>query len=409
MGARCLLQPCIESWRRLTVRLEEVIAAIPFEDHHVHAPFRENSPLSIDDFRRPFTESPFDGTWKQHVSSQLGYRWMLSMLADLLGVEADEAEVVRERSTHAVLEYHRLLAEDVNLGASYADDLFASGECYDISEWSQLLGGRTVHRVLRIETFVEHGYATCESLDDTLQRLTSRIETAKQGGIISLKSIAGYRTGLDIQPPSTAQRSAAARAYLDLREASLKGGSGRIANKDLVDTLVWSALEASIPAQLPMQFHVAVGDDDIVMTANDPTLMRSLLSHEPFRSVPIVLLHCYPYHRQAGYLASIYPNVYVDLGLTIPLVGPGAANVLRETLELTPVSQLLASTDGHMTPEFQWFGVRVWRWAVKKLLDDYLTDGVIASDDTGWIATAILNGNARRIYRAETYAGMESA
>ena len=382
----------------MTGRLEDLIAAIPFEDHHVHAPFRERHPLSVDKFRRPFTESSFDGTWKRHVSSQLGYRWMLRMLAELLGVEPDEAVVVRERSRHDVAGYHRMLADDVNLGASYADDLFASGECYDISEWSQLLGGRTVHRVLRIETFVEHGYITCETLDDALQRLGARIETADQDGIVSLKSIAGYRTGLCIQPPSADQRSAAARAYLDLRAAALTGGSGRIAIKVLVDTLVWSALEASIPASLPMQFHVALGDDDIVMTANDPTLMRALFSHEPFRNLPLVLLHCYPYHRQAGYLASIYPNVYVDLGLTIPMVGPGAANVLKETLELTPVSQLLASTDGHMTPEFQWFGVRVWRWAIEKLLEDYLSDGVIALENTEPIATAMLNGNARRIY-----------
>jgi uncharacterized protein len=383
----------------LTGKLTDLIAAIPFDDHHVHAPFRKDGELSVDEFRRPFTESSYEGTWKQHLPSQIGYSWMLRMLAELLGVEPDETIVLRERSEYATAGYHRMLADAVNLGTSYADDLFASGECYDISEWSQLLGGRTVHRVLRIETFVEQGYASCETLEDALHRLVTRIETADQGGIVSLKSIAGYRTGLEFQQPSARQHSVAASAYRALRENSLNGGSGRIAHKALVDTLVWRALEASIPASLPMQFHVALGDDDIVMTSNDPTLMRALFSHEPFRNLPLVLLHCYPYHRQAGYLASIYPNVYVDLGLTIPMVGPGSVNILKETLELTPVSQLLASTDGHMTPEFQWFGVRVWRWAVETLLESYVADGVITRDDITVIATAIFNGNTRRIYK----------
>ena len=37
------------------------------------------------------------------------------------------------------------------------------------------------------------------------------------------------------------------------------------------------------------------------------------------RQVPLVLLHAsYPYTREAGYLASVYPHVYVDLGLAVP-------------------------------------------------------------------------------------------
>ncbi len=148
-----------------------------------------------------------------------------------------------------------------------------------------------------------------------------------------------------------------------------------------------------------MQFHVAFGDDDIVMTKNDPTLMRALFAHEPFRAVPLVLLHCYPFHRQAGYLASIYPNVYVDLGLTIPIVGPGAARVLAETLELCPTRQLLASTDGHMEPEFQWFGVFVWRWALARVLGQYVEWDILEHDAALATARAILHDNALRVYQ----------
>lgn len=374
-----------------------IVDDIPFEDHHVHAPYRQQGPLSRSDFRRPFTESAIDDVWNVQLPSQLGYRWMVRELALLLGVEPTEEAVLEARNAVPPAEYHRLLSQDANISAAYADDLFAFGECYDLSEWSDLLGC-PVHRVLRIETFVEQGFDGAPTLDEALERLTAEIAAAPESGIVSLKSIAGYRTGLAFDPPTSDSRARASQSYSAIREQTLVGGSGRIAEKELIDTIVWASLEAAAPLKLPMQFHVAFGDDDIIMTKNDPTLMRSLFQYEPFRDVPLVLLHCYPHHRKAGYLASIYPNVYVDLGLTIPIVGPGAARVLEETLELAPVSQVLASTDGHMTPEFQWFGVFVWRQAIVKVATSYLGMGALAGKDVEWFAESILKDNARRIY-----------
>ncbi len=378
------------------VELGDAIGRIPFIDHHVHQPRRQH-PLSVAEFRRPFTEATLPGTWQEHVGTLIGYRWMVRELARVLGCAADEATVVAARNALGQAEYHRLLADHANLGPSYADDLFDVGNCFAVGEWATLLG-RPVHRLLRVEVFVEQGYAACATLDEALIRLGAEIAAATARGIVGLKSIAGYRSGLAFAQPGDAMRGRAAAAYARLREAALRGESGRIADKDLVDTIVWTALEAAIPQRLPMQFHVAFGDDDIVLARNDPSLMRALFDHAPFRVLPLVLLHCYPYHRQAGYLASIYPNVYVDLGLTIPIVGPGAARVLEETLELTPTSQLLASSDGHMAPEFQWFGVFVWRWALARVLSGYVELGIVDEGEAIGIAGAIMRDNARRLY-----------
>jgi predicted TIM-barrel fold metal-dependent hydrolase len=377
--------------------LRAAIDGIPFVDHHVHQPNKGRHVLAVEDFRRPFTEAALPGVWREHLGTLIGYRWLVRELAAVLGVAADEATVVATRNAQEEAQYHRLLADRANLGPCYADDLFDLGNSFDVAEWAALLG-RPVHRLLRVEVFTELGYAECPTLDEALARLAAEIAAAPERGIAGLKSIAAYRTGLAFAPPTRAVRRRAAAAYGLLRDAARRGGSGRIADKDLVDTIVWTALEAAIPLRLPMQFHVAFGDDDIVMTRNDPTLMRALFQHEPFRVLPLVLLHCYPYHRQAAYLASVYPNAYVDLGLTIPIVGPGAERVLAETLELTPTSQLLASTDGHMTPEFQWFGVHVWRWALTRVLDRYVEMGIVDEGAALEIASAVMRDNAGRIY-----------
>jgi len=372
------------------------IASVPFVDHHVHQPYRRAHAIPLDEFRRPFTEASIPAVWQTQLPTQLGYHWMVRELAALLGVAPNEQAVLAARNGADAVAYHRLLADAANLDVCYADDLFAQGQCYTIDEWAALIG-RPVRRVLRVETFIEGCFAECAVLDDALHRLTQEIAAAPARGIVSLKSIAGYRSGLAIVPPVAAHRRETNVAYARAQEAATTG-KGRIAAKPLVDAIVWAALEAAAPQGLPMQFHVAFGDDDIVMHENDPTLMRAVYAHEPFRAVPLVLLHCYPYHRHAGYLASIYPNVYVDLGLTIPIVGPRAVNILAEALELTPTSQLLASTDGHMEPEFQWFGVFVWRWAVARLLHGYVEDGIVAAGEAEEIAGAILRENALRIY-----------
>ncbi len=389
--------------------LREGIGHVGFVDHHVHAPYKRAHAISLDDFRRPFTEASIPAVWTENIPTLIGYQWMVRELARVLHCAPTEDAALAARNDMATVPYHRLLADAANLGACYDDDLFGFGQCYPIDAWAEVIQ-RPVERVLRVETFVEQGYATCETLDDALERLTREIATPARR-LVSLKSIAGYRSGLAFDPLSAIQRQAAAMAYRQLRESALNPHAaqrapavlspfpGRIADKALVDTIVWTALEAAAPQGLPMQFHIAFGDDDIVMTKNDPTLMRALFAHEPFRAVPLVLLHCYPFHRQAGYLASTYPNVYADLGLTIPIVGPGAATALAELLELCPTRQLLASTDGHMEPEFQWFSIFVWRWALARVLGQYVEWDILTTDTALATARAILHDNALRVYR----------
>src|SRR6266540_3324452 len=83
----------------------------------------------------------------------------------------------------------------------------------------------------------------------------------------------------------------------------------------------------------PVQIHTGFGDRDLRLVAADPALLQRFLAAAEGSGVPIVLLHCYPYHRQAGWLAQVFPNVYVDIGLTMSHVGAGAGAVLAELME----------------------------------------------------------------------------
>ena len=134
-------------------------------------------------------------------------------------------------------------------------------------------------------------------------------------GFVALKTIAAYRGGLD-----------------------------------RVSEHVVAALEANeaTGAPLPVQVHCGFGDWDLHLWRADPSYLKPLV--ERFRETPFVLLHCYPFVREAGWLAHVYGNVWFDLSLTIPHVSR-PAEAVREALELAPVSKLLYASDAARTPE----------------------------------------------------------
>ena len=84
-----------------------------------------------------------------------------------------------------------------------------------------------------------------------------------------------------------------------------------------------------------------------------------------------MLLHCYPFVREAGWLAHVYANVWFDLSLTIPHVAR-PAEALREALELAPVSKLLYASDAARTPELYFLAAKWWREALAEVLAEAL-------------------------------------
>ncbi len=127
------------------------------------------------------------------------------------------------------------------------------------------------------------------------------------------------------------------------------------------------------------------------MARSDPSLLGPLF--ERFSETPFVLLHCYPFVREAGWLASVYANVFFDLSLAIPHVARPSA-VLAEALELGPLSKLLYASDPVRTPELYLLAAIWSRDALAEVLGALLSaDQVLAA------AELILRENAVRLYR----------
>jgi predicted TIM-barrel fold metal-dependent hydrolase len=235
---------------------------------------------------------------------------------------------------------------------------------------------------MRIERVAEEALAQQPALDELRERVRVEVSTARERGFAGLKTIAAYRAGLDIRTPDP-MAAAAARAR----------APRRLADKALLELVLDDALAANAASgdPLPVQVHCGFGDADLRLAQADPALLGPLVERHP--ETPFVLLHCYPFIRQAGWLAHIHGNVYLDVSLTIPHVWR-ASEAIREALELAPSSKLLYASDAARTPELYYLAARGWRAALADVLAQALRP-----DEAEAAGRRVLRENALALYR----------
>lgn len=290
-----------------------------------------------------------------------------------LGVE----EVTRRLLRAAGLSH---LLVDTGLGG---EDLTGPAELGDMA-------GAEAREVVRLETVAEHLASTGIAPADFASAYVEALDKATRHAV-AVKTILAYRGGFagDLHRPTPSEVGEAAASWL-AREPT-----GRLCEPVLIRFLLWCGVELG----LPIQVHTGFGDRDLHLTDANPALLQPFLSAAEPAGVPVILLHCYPYQRQAGWLAQVYPHVYVDVGLTVAQVGGRSNVVLGEFFELAPFGKLLFSSDGYRLPELYLVGAAQFRHSLTALLGAWLADGAIQPDDAERLAISVSSTNAQALYR----------
>ena len=138
--------------------------------------------------------------------------------------------------------------------------------------------------------------------------------------VVGLKSILAYRATLriDYGSPTPAEVEAAAGRWLAEIEQT---GTVRLTDPVIERHLIWTGADVARERGFPIQFHIGIGDPDIELHRVDPShLTPWIKAVEPW-GFPITLLHCYPFHREAGLMAENFPQVYFDVGFALNWVG----------------------------------------------------------------------------------------
>lgn len=195
------------------------------------------------------------------------------------------------------------------------DDLLEAKDKVSISyTWHDSFTTSETHRIVRIESLVEEAAKSLEEADlaqfvrNYLKLLVAAISDPK---VVALKSIICYRTGLDIEVTIKEKLETRGEDFLRYFVNGKRGGSWRLATKSLNDMMANLAIQIAGEFGKPIQFHTGLGDNDLRLVKANPAYMQNVI--EAYPRAKIVLLHSsYPFTREAGYLATVYDNVYLD-------------------------------------------------------------------------------------------------
>ncbi len=112
-----------------------------------------------------------------------------------------------------------------------------------------------------------------------------------------------------------------------------------------------------------------------------------------------MLLHTYPYHRQAAWLAQVFAGVHVDVEPRRALRRrPRPLRSIAEMLELAPFAKVLYASDAYGLPELHLLGALRFRAALGGLLEQACATDEMSPADAERVATMIARENARRVY-----------
>ncbi len=301
----------------------------------------------------------------------------IDVLAGHLGCEPTEEAVYQRRLSTDPTEYASSILRATGTELLFVDEGFPSADIG--TSWEELgeLAGCESRPVMRIELVAESLSRAAAGAADPREAVAAAVSGARARGYVGLKTIVAYRGGLDLDALPAPSR-----------DDRLEGGPLR-------DVLL-AALEANEATgdPLPVQIHTGFGDSDLLLPAADPGHLKPVI--ERFAETRFVLLHCYPFVREAGWLAHVYPNVYFDLSLTIPHVSQ-PARALTEALELAPVSKLLYASDASRACELYLLAATWWREALEQVLPTLL-----APDRAATAARMILRDNALAVYGLRT-------
>jgi predicted TIM-barrel fold metal-dependent hydrolase len=275
-------------------------------------------------------------------------------------------------------------------GHLLVDTGYRGDQLLGIDELGRLAGAPT-SRIVRLEGLAEQvalGGSTAKSFAGDFRAALAR----EVASAVGLKSIIAYRFGLDFDPAPPTNAEVRRRAGPWLR-AVAASGRARLVDPVLLRFVLWEGARTG----LPLQVHSGYGDPDLDLHRADPLRMTDFLRATE-DVCPVLLLHNYPYHRNAGYLAQMFHHVHMDVGLAVNYTGAQSGQLLAESLEVAPFTKVLFSSDAWGVPELHLLGSWLFRRGMARVVGSWVASGDWSLADAERTIALVAAENARRVY-----------
>jgi predicted TIM-barrel fold metal-dependent hydrolase len=369
--------------------LADHLRRVALIDHHVHGAY--DQPVDRAGFEAAINEGSTDPVpaFMTQFDSPLGLsirRWCAPLLD--LDALANADDYWARRSEFAPDELARTMLPAAGVSRWIVDTGF-KGDLITTPERLTDLSDVPSSEILRLERLAEDLLESGTSAEDFPAAFRSALRTAADSAeVIGTKTIAAYRVGFDVDWSRPDDADVVAHA----RDLASQPRPLRLDDPLLI---AFGVHEAAAHG-LPIQVHVGFGDRDLDLHRTDPMLLLPLL--RTMLPVPVLLLHCYPFQRQAGYLAQAFDHVNFDVGLAINYLGVRSTGLVAEALETAPFAKQLYSSDAFGPPELHVLGSVLWRRSMGLVLGEWVRAGDCTEADAIRIVDMIGVHNAERVY-----------
>ncbi|WP_061289732.1 amidohydrolase [Herbidospora cretacea] len=308
-------------------------------------------------------------------------RWCAPVLG--LDPHAPAAVYLARRTELGAAEVNRTLLRAagvvaflVDTGTQPAPDLLSVAE-------TGRLGGAASDEIVRLERVEQDVAEEGLSAPGYLDRLRSEV-AARASRAVGLSTVIGYRCGLDVDPVRPSRGAVLAAAGRRVAEPK-----ATLTDPVLLRHLLWTGVDVARERAMPLQIPCGTsGVEPGVLHKSDPTALAPFVRVLGPLGVPVILLHCSPYHREAAFLAAAFPHVHID-------VRDGLADVL----DLAPFHKIMFGSGGWGVAETVYLGALRHRTVLARELAARIESGDWSGGDAERVAGMIGSGNARRIYR----------
>ncbi|MCX6655434.1 MAG: amidohydrolase family protein [Candidatus Bathyarchaeota archaeon] len=240
-----------------------------------------------------------------------------------------------------------------------------------------------------------------ESFDDYLKLVEDDLRNYKKQGVVAVKIWSAFFRSLHFQK---VEQEKAKKVYSDYISNLPVDDSGYRVFQDCIAHHTFSLCKE---LDLPVHVHTGFGlaNDRITVTGSSPCNLENIVKDSDYDGLKIVLIHGgYPHVREAGSLALMNDNVFIDSSWLSSVLPPNdLAMIFREWFAWKLEDKVLFGTDStyakYLTGDILCvYGARRARRALSLSLSGMMSDGVLGRDEAVEIAEKVLRQNALKLY-----------
>lgn len=302
------------------------------------------------------------------------------------------AQKLRERQHHG--HYKWVLREKSRIAVSFIDtyrldvdrELFVP--VFRLEHFC-LFGSRQ-----QIRDYEKQHSVSISTLDDMLMEMGNQFNSAREAGVAAFKTAISYLRTLQFDNPSKEQAEQAFnRAFGSDDEAD------QADVKTVADFMFHWMVQLCVEHDVPLQIHTGLqaGNGNYLDHSNPLHLSNIFMAYPKGR---FDLFHAgYPYWREVGVLAKMFPDVHLDL-CWANIISPSATRAaLSEWLETIPATKIFAFGGDYGCVECVYAHSQFARENVAEVLAEKVDRGYFTLDRAKWVAERLLRENAKEFFR----------